>query len=28
VQKYCSHACYISARFGGVHGHETYPSAV
>ena len=28
VQKYCSHACYISARFGGIHGHETYPSAV
>ena len=28
AQKYCSHACYIAARFGGVHGHETYPSAV
>ena len=28
VQKYCSHACYIAARFGGVHGHETYPNAV
>ena len=28
TQKYCSHACYISARFGGVHGHETYPRAV
>ena len=28
VQKYCSHACYIAARFGGAHGHETYPSAV
>ena len=28
TQKYCSHACYISARFGGVHGHETYPNAV
>ena len=27
-QKYCSHACYIAARFGGAHGHETYPSAV
>ena len=28
TQKYCSHACYIAARFGGVHGHETSPSAV
>ena len=28
AQKYCSHTCYIAARFGGVHGHETYPSAV
>ena len=28
AQKYCSHACYIAARFGGVHGHETYLSAV
>ena len=28
VQKYCSHACYISARFGGTHGNETYPRAV
>ena len=28
AQKYCSHACYIAARFGGAHGHETYPSAV
>ena len=28
VQKYCSHACYIAARFGGAHGHETYPRAV
>ena len=25
TQKYCSHACYIAARFGGAHGHETYP---
>ena len=28
AQKYCSHACYISARFGGAHGHETYSKAV
>mgnify|MGYP000032197955 CR=1 FL=1 len=28
AQKYCSHACYIAARFGGAYGHETYPSAV
>ena len=28
AQKYCSHACYISARFGGIHGNETYPRAV
>ena len=28
TQKYCSHACYISARFGGIHGNETYPRAV
>ena len=28
VQKYCSHACYIAARFGGAHGNETYSSAV
>ena len=28
VQKYCSHACYIAARFGGANRHETYPSAV
>ena len=28
TQKYCSHNCYIAARFGGVHGNETYPSAV
>ena len=28
VQKYCSHACYIAARFGGAHGHETYSCAV
>ena len=28
VQKYCSHACYIAARFGGAHGHETYSRAV
>ena len=28
AQKYCSHACYIAARFGGAHGNETYPSAV
>lgn len=28
VQKYCSHACYIEARFGGNHGNETYPRAV
>ena len=28
AQKYCSHACYIAARFGGAHGHETYPRAV
>lgn len=28
VQKYCSHTCYIAARFGGAHENETYPSAV
>ena len=28
AQKYCSHACYIAARFGGIHGHETYRRAV
>ena len=28
AQKYCSHACYIAARFRGAHGHETYRSAV
>ena len=28
VQKYCSHACYIAARFGGAHGHEIYSHAV
>lgn len=28
AQKYCSHACYITARFGGAHGHEPYPNAV
>ena len=28
VQKYCSHACYIAARFEGAHGHETYSHAV
>ena len=28
AQKYCSHACYISVRFGGAHGNETYPRAV
>ena len=28
VQKYCSHACYIEARFGGAHGNETYLGAV
>ena len=28
AQKYCSHACYIAARFGGAHGHETYSRAV
>ena len=28
AQKYCSHACYIAARFGGAHGYETYSRAV
>ncbi len=28
AQKYCSHACYIAARFGGAHGNEPYSRAV
>lgn len=28
VQKYCSHACYIQTRFGGVHGNEAHTGAV
>ena len=28
AQKYCSHDCYISARFGGAHGNDTYFRAV
>ena len=28
VQKYCSHACYIQARFGGAHGNEAHTEAV
>ena len=27
-QKYCSHACYIHARFGGAHGNEAHTRAV
>lgn len=28
MQKYCSHACYIQARFGGAHGNEAHTGAV
>ena len=28
AQKYCSHACYIHARFGGAHGNEAHTGAV
>ena len=28
AQKYCSHACYIQTRFGGVHGNEAHTGAV
>ena len=28
MQKYCSHACYIHARFGGAHGNEAHTGAV
>ena len=28
TQKYCSHACYIQARFGGTHGNDAHTGAV